>query len=150
MQISTERTPSVMRDGRLPWMRSESLDKGANFGHTLWAIRPDGAQPELIFGSNTINCCANGREAPGTSDWTGTPVHKVSGPHGWPSHVAKGVLGPVPAEAGGSASFFAPDGKVLQFQALGENFNEQQRLRSAVLSRSQRQGPNQPHRRAWS
>ena len=63
----SEWSPTVMRDGRLLWMRSEYLDKGANFGHTLWAIRPDGSHPELIFGNNTINCYANGREVPGTS-----------------------------------------------------------------------------------
>lgn len=302
----SEWTPTVMRDGRLLWMRSEYLDKGANFGHTLWAIRPDGAQPELIFGNNTINCYANGREVPGTSeivctlvshggdlngpialidprqgrfnpkaitsltpdippqydmnwlrqhcfrdptpvsrdlflcshapvdkfglyvidrwgnrellyldpdmgsmaptpvrptslppalsrtiastdshseqgqfvvadvyrglepkvkrgsvkylrvcqevradlirlpdgeyqqdhepflDWYATPVHKVSGPHGWPSYVAKGDLGLVPVEADGSASFFAPAGKVLYFQALDQDFNELQRMRSVV------------------
>ena len=26
-----------MRDGRILWTRSEYLDKGADFGHTLWA-----------------------------------------------------------------------------------------------------------------
>ena len=45
-------------------MRSEYLDKGANFGHTLWAIRPDGSHAELIFGNNTIHCYANGNEIP--------------------------------------------------------------------------------------
>ena len=57
-----------MRDGRILWTRSEYLDKGADFGHTLWAIRPDGTHPELVFGNNTINCYANGREVPGTSE----------------------------------------------------------------------------------
>jgi hypothetical protein len=302
----SEWTPTVMRDGRLLWMRSEYLDKGANFGHTLWAIRPDGSQPELIFGNNTDHCYANGREVPGTSeivctlvshggdlngpialvdprqgrfnpkaitsltpdvpaqydmnwlrqhcfrdpcpvsrdlflcshapadkfglyvidrwgnreliyldpdmgsmapmplrsttpppvvsdtvvsveepsaqgqfvvadvyrglepkvkrgsvkylrvcqevradllrlpngeyqqdhepfmDWYATPVHKVSGPQGWPSYVAKGVLGLVPVEADGSANFHAPAGKVLYFQALDEDFNELQRMRSVV------------------
>ncbi len=42
-----------MRDGRILWTRSEYLDKGADFGHTLWAIRPDGTHPELVFGNNT-------------------------------------------------------------------------------------------------
>jgi hypothetical protein len=56
----------------------------------------------------------------------------VSGPHGWPSYVAKGVLGLVPVEADGSASFFAPAGKVLYFQALDGDFNELQRMRSVV------------------
>jgi len=64
----SEWTPSVMRDGRIIWMRSEYLDKGANFGHTLWAIRPDGTHPELIFGNNTPNCYAHGRQVPGTHE----------------------------------------------------------------------------------
>ena len=302
----SEWAPTVMRDGRLLWTRSEYLDKGANFGHTLWAIHPDGSHPELIFGNNTINCYVSGHEVPGTSeivctlishggdlngpialldpqqgrsnpkaitsltpdvppqydmnwlrqncfrdpypisrdlflcshaaedkfglyvidrwgnrevlyldpdmgsmapmplrpaapppalsrtmaveeadsgqgqfmvadvyhglepkvqrgqvkylrvcqevradliqlpggdyqqdhepfmDWYATPVDKVSGPNGWPSYVAKGVLGLVPVEADGSACFFVPAGKVLYFQALDENFNELQRMRSVV------------------
>jgi hypothetical protein len=302
----SEWTPSVMNDGRIIWMRSEYLDKGADFGHTLWAIRPDGTHPELIFGNNTLNCYANGREVPGSSeilctlvshggdlngpialidvakgrfnpqavtnitpdvephyhmswarqqcfrdpvpishdyflcshapfdkfglyvvdrygnrellyldpqigsmsptllrpvaappvlggsdvpaekssskgqffvadvyeglepvvkrgmvkyirvcqelradliqlpngeyqkdhepfqDWYATPVHKVSGPHGWPSYVAKGDLGIAPVEKDGSASFYAPAGKVLYFQILDEDYNEIQRMRSVV------------------
>ena len=57
-----------MRDGRILWTRSEYLDKGANFGHTLWAIHPDGTHPELIFGNDTINCYMNGREVPGSRE----------------------------------------------------------------------------------
>ncbi len=302
----SEWTPSVMNDGRIIWMRSEYLDKGADFGHTLWAIRPDGTHPELIFGNNTLNCYANGREVPDSSeilctlvshggdlngpialidvsrgrfnpqaitnitpdvaphyhmswarrqcfrdpvpigrdyflcshapfdkfglyvidrygnrellyldpeigsmsptllrpvapppvlgdnnvlaenpsatgqfyvadvyqgleptvkrgtvkyirvceevradliqlaggdyqadhepfqDWYATPTHKVSGPHGWPSYVAKGVLGLAPVEADGSANFYAPAGKVLYFQALDADYNELQRMRSVV------------------
>lgn len=302
----SEWTPSVMEDGRIIWMRSEYLDKGADFGHTLWAIRPDGTHPELIFGNNTLNCYANGREVPGTNellctlvshggdlngpialidlakgrfnpdaitnitpdvkphyhmswarqqcfrdpvpisrdyflcshapldkfglyvidrygnrellyldpeigsmsptllrpvaapqalgpneqpkgepkargqffvadvyrglelavergtvkyirvcqevranlvklangeyqsdhepfqDWYATPTHKVTGPYGWPSYVAKGDLGIAPVEKDGSASFYAPSGKVLYFQALDENYNEIQRMRSVV------------------
>jgi len=302
----SEWAPSVMRDGRIIWTRSEYLDKGADFGHTLWAIRPDGQHPELIFGNNTRNCYANGREVPGTNeicctlishggdlngpvalidvyrgrfnpaavtnitpdvqphyhmswarracfrdpvpvsrnyflcshapedrfglyvidrfgnrellhldptigsmcptplrpvspppvlsaagtsngrearsgrfvladvyqglaptvkrgrvkyirvcqevradliqlpngeyqkdhrpfqDWYATPIHKVRGPYGWPTYVAKGTFGVVPVEEDGSASFFAPAGKVLYFQALDGNFNEIQRMRSVV------------------
>ncbi len=302
----SEWTPSLMNDGRIIWMRSEYLDKGADFGHTLWAIRPDGTHPELIFGNNTLNCYANGREVPGSSeilctlvshggdlngpialidvakgrfnpqaisnitpdvaphyhmswarqqcfrdpvpisrdyflcshapfdrfvlyvidrygnrellyldpeigsmsptllrrvspppvlgksvepederlsqgqfiavdvyrglepivrrgmvkyirvcqemradliqlpngeyqndhepfeDWYATPIHKVSGPHGWPSYVAKSDLGIVPVEKDGSANFYAPSGKVLYFQALDSDFNEIQRMRSVV------------------
>jgi hypothetical protein len=302
----SEWTPSVMNDGRIIWMRSEYLDKGADFGHTLWAIRPDGTHPALIFGNNTLNCYANGREVPGSSeilctlvshggdlngpialidvakgrfnpqaitnitpdvkphyhmswakqqcfrdpfpisrdyflcshapfdkfglyvidrygnrellyldpeigsmsptllravttppvlggnaeradessakgqffaadvyrglepavkrgtvkyirvcqevradlvrlpngeyqadhepfqDWYATPTHKVNGPHGWPSYVAKGVLGTAPVEDDGSANFYSPAGKVLYFQVLDENYNEIQRMRSVV------------------
>jgi len=302
----SEWTPSMMDDGRILWTRSEYLDKGANFGHTLWAIHPDGAHPELVYGNNTINCYMNAHEVPGTrevvctivshggdhngpiglvdlskgpfdptaltsitpdivpqydmswlrwecfrdsipvsrdyflvshapadhfglylidrygnreliymdpavasmrprpfrarpappalrgvvdaglaeqglgqftltdvyrgiepavprgkvkylrvcqevrsdlarlpsgeyqqdhhsfQDWYATPVHKVSGPHGWPSYVAKASLGLAPVEADGSANFYAPAGKVLYFQALDEDLNELQRMRSVV------------------
>ena len=57
----SEWTPSVMQDGRIIWMRSEYLDKGADFGHTLWAIRPDGTHPELLFGNNTLVLCERAR-----------------------------------------------------------------------------------------
>jgi len=303
----SEWTPGLMRDGRIIWMRSEYLDKGANFGHTLWAIRPDGTHPELVFGNNTRNCYANGRVVPGTSeiactlvshggdlngpialidiskgrfspaaikritpdvpaqyhmswirrecfrdpepisrdcflvshapddrfglyvidrwgnrellhmdaaigsmcptplrptkgppaiaaamrdprgaaartgqfaiadvyrglgptvrrgevkyirvcgevrselarlangeyrsdhepfqDFYATPIHKVSGPHGWPSYVAKESFGLARVEADGSANFHAPAGKVLYFEVLDKDYNELQRMRSVV------------------
>jgi hypothetical protein len=294
-----------MRDGRILWTRSEYLDKGADFGHTLWAIHPDGTYPELIFGNDTRNCYINGREVPGTreicctlfshggdhngplglvdlgkgpfdaaaitnitpdvtpryhmqwprqecfrdpvpvardyflashapadrfglyvvdrygnrellyldpalgamcptplraaprppvlpahvaeaksaglgqliladvyqglsplvprgkvkylrvcqevrsgleqlpngefrkdhpafTDWYATPIRKVTGPYGWPSYVAKASLGIVPVDADGSASFQVPSGRVLYFEALDENYNELQRMRSVV------------------
>ena len=304
----SEWSPAVMRDGRILWTRSEYLDKGADFGHTLWAIRPDGTHPELVFGNDTPNCYINGREVPGTreilctlfqhggdhngplglidlakaqspfdtraivnitpdtaphynmswpreecwrdpvpvsrdyflashapadrfglyvadrwgnrellyldpaigsmtptplravptppvlgagaqaatdatlgqftvadvyqglepavargrvkylrvcqevradleqlpdgeyrrdhgpvfADFYATPVHKVRGPPGWPSYVAKASLGLVPVAADGSANFCAPAGRVLYFEALDENLNELQRMRSVV------------------
>jgi len=301
----SEWAPGVMRDGRILWTRSEYQDKGADFGHTLWAIRPDGTHPELVFGNNTPNCYMNGREVPGTreisctlishggdlngpiglidpargpfapqavtnitpdvtphynmswarqecfrdpvpvcrdyfltshapadrfglyvidrwgnrelvyldpamgsmcptllrpeprgpaiphdaalavdadygrfsvaavyqgleplvprgkvkylrvcqevrsgleqlpngeyrkdhnpfTDFYATPIHKVSGPFGWPSYVAKASLGVVPVEADGSVSFDAPAGKVLYFQLLDQDYNELQRMRSVV------------------
>jgi hypothetical protein len=64
----SEWAPSVMTDGRILWTRSEYLDKGADFGHTLWSIRPDGAHPELVFGNDTLNCYVNAREVPGTGE----------------------------------------------------------------------------------
>ena len=72
----TEWGPSVMSDGRIVWQRSEYIDKGADFSHTLWAIRPDGTHPELIFGNDIIqpNGYANGREVPGTTEFLCTLV----------------------------------------------------------------------------
>ena len=72
----SEWAPSVMSDGRLIWTRSEYVDKGADFSHTLWAIRPDGTKPELVFGNTIIqpNGYANGREVPGTNEICATLV----------------------------------------------------------------------------
>jgi hypothetical protein len=66
----TEWAPSVMNDGRILWTRWEYVDKGADFGHTLWTIRPDGTHPELMFGNDIIqpNGYANGREIPGSRE----------------------------------------------------------------------------------
>ena len=66
----SEWAPSVMSDGRIIWTRSEYVDKGADFSHTLWAIRPDGTKPELVFGNTIIqpNGYANGRQVPGTKE----------------------------------------------------------------------------------
>ena len=69
---------------------------------------------------------------PEFQDWYATPVHKVSGPFGWTTYVAKASHGIVPVEEDGSARFTAPTGKVLYFAALDENFNELQRMRSVV------------------
>lgn len=64
----SEWKPSVMRSGRILWTRSEYLDKGADFGHTLWAIHPDGTHPELVFGNNTPNCYSQAHEVPGSRE----------------------------------------------------------------------------------
>ncbi|HUT23492.1 MAG TPA: hypothetical protein VM492_04030, partial [Sumerlaeia bacterium] len=72
------------------------------------------------------------KDHPNFVDWYATPVDTVSGPFGWPSYVAKSSHGLVPVEEDGSARFYAPAGKVLYFQALDENFNELQRMRSVV------------------
>ena len=64
----SEWNPTVMRDGRLLWTRSEYQDKGADFGHTLWSIRPDGTHPELVFGNNTPYGYGHGREVPETNE----------------------------------------------------------------------------------
>ena len=65
-------------------------------------------------------------------DFYATPIHKVTGPAGWPTYVAKAALGLMHVEADGSANFSAPAGKVLYFQLLDENYTEIQRMRSVV------------------
>ena len=49
-------------------------------------------------------------------DWYATPIHKVSGPHGWPSYVAKASLGLVPVGGGRLGHFLRPgrQGAVLR------------------------------------
>ncbi|MBP8129126.1 MAG: hypothetical protein KA184_06050 [Candidatus Hydrogenedentes bacterium] len=64
----SEWKPSVMSDGLILWTRSEYIDKGADFSHTLWTIRPDGTHPALLFGNNTPNCYSQAHEVPGTSE----------------------------------------------------------------------------------
>ncbi len=66
----SEFAPSVADSGSILWTRSEYVDKGADYGHTLWSIRPDGSSPELVFG-NTINLpqgYANGRQVPDSTE----------------------------------------------------------------------------------
>jgi len=66
----SEWAPSVMRDGRIIWTRWEYIDKGADFSQTLWAINPDGTNPQLVFGNtiNQPNGYACGREVPGSPE----------------------------------------------------------------------------------
>ena len=307
----TEFAPSVLDDGRILWTRSEYVDKGADYGHTLWTIRADGTLPELTYG-NTLalpNGFANGRQMPGAGtrevcaimishfgdlngpvalldlakgphdpsaisnltpeipwpgyspnseafreplpvtrdvilvahapqdrfglylldrygnrellytdpsidsvcplffrprpvppvmhgaivpalaslnkgqlsvenvyrglegqvrpgaakylricqelptdlrqmpdgsyqadhtpyhQWYASPVDLLYAPFGWPSYVAKGVIGTVPVEADGSANFLAPAGRVLYLELLDDNYNEIQRMRSVVQLR---------------
>jgi hypothetical protein len=69
---------------------------------------------------------------PPFQDFYATPIHKVNGPFGWPTYVAKAALGLVPVEADGSARFYAPAGAVLYFELLDEHYTELQRMRSVV------------------
>jgi hypothetical protein len=64
----SEWNPSMMLDGRILWTRSEYQDKGADFGHTLWAIRPNGDHPELVFGNNTPYGYGHARQVPGSQE----------------------------------------------------------------------------------
>jgi hypothetical protein len=68
-------------------------------------------------------------------EYYASPVDVLQGPFGWPSYVAKGVLGTVEIEEDGSVDFLAPAEKVLYFELLDENFNEIQRMRSVVQLR---------------
>ena len=72
----SEFAPSVMDDGRILWTRSEYVDKGADYGHTVWTIRADGTYPELTYG-NTIALpqgYANARMMPGSQDLCATMI----------------------------------------------------------------------------
>ena len=64
----SEWDPITTRDGRIIWTHSEYLDKGADFGHTLWSIRPDGTHPELVFGNNTPYGYGHAREVPDSQE----------------------------------------------------------------------------------
>lgn len=64
----SEWKPSITSDGLILWTRSEYIDKGADFSHTLWTIRPDGTYPALVFGNNTPNCYSQAHEIPGTRE----------------------------------------------------------------------------------
>lgn len=66
----SEWAPSIMRDGRILWTRSEYQDKGADFSHTLWSVRPDGTHADLVFGNTLIqpNGYAGAHEVPGTQE----------------------------------------------------------------------------------
>lgn len=70
----SEWDPSILGDGRILWTRSEYLDKGADFGHTLWAIRPNGACPELVFGNDTPYSYGHACEVPGTREVVATLI----------------------------------------------------------------------------
>jgi hypothetical protein len=83
----------------------------------------------------TLDQMPNGefrKDHPEFQDWYATPVHKVSGPFGWPTYVAKQPCGLVPVAEDGSARFTAPAGRVLYFEALDKDYNELQRMRSVV------------------
>jgi hypothetical protein len=88
----SEWDPAMMRDGRILWTRSEYLDKGADFGHTLWAIRPDGGHPELVFGNDTPYCYGHGREVPESQELVCTLISH--GDHQGPIALINPAKGP--------------------------------------------------------
>jgi hypothetical protein len=93
----SEWKPSVMQSGRILWTRSEYLDKGADFGHTLWSIHPDGTHPELVFGNNTPNCYSQAHEVPGTQELVCTLMSH--GDHSGPIALIDRTKGPFAIEA---------------------------------------------------
>jgi len=62
----------------------------------------------------------------------GPGLYRVREGQGWPTFVAKALLGTVPIAEDGSANFLAPAGKVLYFQLLDAEYNELQRMRSVI------------------
>ena len=105
-----------------------------------WSLRCRGGKVKYIRVCqevrSTLEQLPNGEfrkdHGPVFEDFYATPIHLVTGPYGWPSYVAKASLGIAPVETDGSANFYAPAGKVLYFEALDENLNELQRMRSVV------------------
>ena len=93
----SEWKPSMMRSGRILWTRSEYLDKGADFGHTLWSIKPDGTQPKLVFGNNTPNCYSQAHEVPGSEEIVCTLMSH--GDHSGPIALIDRNKGPFDVEA---------------------------------------------------
>lgn len=93
----SEWKPSVMHTGRILWTRSEYMDKGADFGHTLWSISPDGTHPELVFGNNTPNCYSQAHEVPGTQEIVCTLMSH--GDHKGPIALIDRTKGPFAVEA---------------------------------------------------
>jgi hypothetical protein len=86
-----------MHSGRILWTRSEYLDKGADFGHTLWSVHPDGTHPELIFGNNTPNCYSQAHEVPGSEELVCTLMSH--GDHSGPIALIDLSKGPFDTEA---------------------------------------------------
>ncbi len=93
----SEWKPSVTSDGLILWTRSEYIDKGADFSHTLWTIRPDGTHTELVFGNNTPNCYSQAHEIPGTHELVCTLMSH--GAHEGPIALIDRGKGPFDTEA---------------------------------------------------
>ncbi len=55
-------------------------------------------------------------------DWYATPIHKVSGPNGWPSYVAKASLGLVQVSQEGSAQLHCASQPRALFRGVGRAF----------------------------
>ncbi|MCU0612242.1 MAG: hypothetical protein MUE60_10690, partial [Candidatus Eisenbacteria bacterium] len=88
--------------------------------------------PSQTYSTRTTNSLEAHAFRAGSAAPAGDGTANVTERNGWPSYVAKSVLGTAPIADDGSVNFIAPAGKVLYFQLLDENFDELQRMRSVV------------------
>ncbi len=60
--------PAVLPDGRIVYSRWDYVDRSAANYHGLWTSRPDGTNPQALFGNYTerINACYQPRPIPGS------------------------------------------------------------------------------------
>jgi hypothetical protein len=60
--------PAMLADGRIVYSRWDYVDRSAANFHGLWASRPDGTSPSLLFGNYThrINACYQPHSIPGS------------------------------------------------------------------------------------
>lgn len=137
----SEWDPSVMRDGRILWTRSEYQDKGADFGHTLWAIRPTGEHPELIYGNDTPYGYGHAREVPGSRELVCTIISH--GDHQGPIALIDPARGRLDTKA---LTSLTPDTRP-QYQmdrSHGETFRDPEPVSTDHFLVSHSPGP-QPH-----
>ncbi len=147
--------PTLFQKQTRPPVLPEMVDLDSDHGEFLVEDVYKGIEPQVQRGqARYLRVCQEVRaeleqlkngayrnDHPQFQDWYATPTHKVRGPYGWPSYVAKASLGIVPIEEDGSALFHAPAGKVLYFEILDRDFNELQRMRSVVqLQPGERRG----------
>ena len=88
--------------------------------------------PRQSYATGTANAWEPHAFRAGSAGRAETGSTTITELNGWPSYVAKAVLGTVRIADDGSASFTAPAGRVLYFHLLDGNFNELQRMRSVV------------------
>jgi hypothetical protein len=99
------------------------------------------AGPSRSYTTRTANASQPHSFRSGTATASADGMLTITERAGWPSYVAKAVLGTVPIAADGSTSFTAPAGAVLYFHLLDKDHNELQRMRSVVqLQPGERRG----------
>ncbi|MBC8873500.1 MAG: hypothetical protein H8E44_29020 [Planctomycetes bacterium] len=84
-------TPSVAADGRILYTRWEYVDKSPLAIQSLWKIRPDGTNLELVFGNRVLSPATfiEAQQIPGTSQLLCTMTGHVK-----PIRGATGVIDP--------------------------------------------------------